>query len=59
MLIRYKLSPVKTALKRYLTAECWIKYAIALRPEGGIEQEKEAGNNASNEFRLQWLFRFH
>jgi hypothetical protein len=59
MLIRYKFSPVKTALKRYLTAECWIKYAIALRPEGGIEQEKEAGNNASNEFRLQWLFRFH
>lgn len=59
MLIRYKLPPVKTVSKRYLTAECWIKYAMGMRPEGGDMLEKDGENGVSNEFRLQWLFQLH
>ncbi|WP_394367091.1 hypothetical protein [Pseudobacter ginsenosidimutans] len=59
-LIRYKLERRHSqGMKKKLSAECWIKYAFALRPSGVRMPEEPEENGVSNEFRIQWLFQLH
>ena len=56
-LIRYKFERRHSqGMKKKLSAECWLKYAFALRPSGGKMPEDPEEKGISNEFRVQWLF---
>lgn len=57
-LIRYKFMHARSRdRKRDLNAECWLKYAFAVRPSGMIVKE-DSENAPSNDLRIQFFFRF-